>query len=344
MGIVPREFDYLDYPYIFLSNTPGCGGHLPFDYTFISYDALAFNYTIKEGNEVVSAPKGIYYCNRNTNVPFLLDSFYEPYESKLIDNRNYLVLAPSGGGKSFSSRSRLFQQYQQGFDQVVINLGGDDKMVRLINSYGKDEASYITYKEGEPLPVNPFYIVDKITNGKIEFLIDFIWLLWGGEDEISRDERSILHKIIVAFYHIDLDSEDDGGFVFNLENKDMNIVSFYDYLKSNTKEINSYFDNDKSMFNMNSLLLNLEKFSYGTYKNLFLKGLPEIQTNKKYVEFELDNIKDHPFLFTLFSMLISDITFNTMWDDSGGFKDFFIDEAWLILEKPVQSRPFSDGN
>ena len=109
MGIVPREFDYLDYPYIFLSNTPGCGGHLPFDYTFISYDALAFNYTIKEGNEVVSAPKGIYYCNRNTNVPFLLDSFYEPYESKLIDNRNYLVLAPSGGGKSFSSRSRLFQ-------------------------------------------------------------------------------------------------------------------------------------------------------------------------------------------------------------------------------------------
>ena len=116
--------------------------------------------------------------------------------------------------------------------------------------------------------MNPFYIVDKITNGKIEFLIDFIWLLWGGEDEISRDERSILHKIIVAFYHIDLDSEDDGGFVFNLENKDMNIVSFYDYLKSNTKEINSYFDNDKSMFNMNSLLLNLEKFSYGTYKNL----------------------------------------------------------------------------
>ena len=114
MGIVPREFDYLDYPYIFLSNTPGCGGHLPFDYTFISYDALAFNYTIKEGNEVVSAPKGIYYCNRNTNVPFLLDSFYEPYESKLIDNRNYLVLAPSGGGKSFSSRSRLFQQYQVG--------------------------------------------------------------------------------------------------------------------------------------------------------------------------------------------------------------------------------------
>ena len=54
-------------------------------------------------------------------------------------------------------------------------------MVRLINSYGKDEASYITYKEGEPLPVNPFYIVDKITNGKIEFLIDFIWLLWGLE-------------------------------------------------------------------------------------------------------------------------------------------------------------------
>lgn len=332
MGIVPREFDYLDYPYLFLSNTPGCCGHLPSDYTFISYDALAFAYTVKEGNEVLSDLKGLYYCNRNTNVPFILDSFYSPYESKLIDNRNYFVIAPSGGGKSFSSRSRTFQQYQQGFDQVVINLGGDDKMVRLINSYGKDEASYVTYKEGEPLPVNPFYISEYVTNGKLEFLIDFIWLLWGGEDEISNDKRSILNKILVDFYSVDLSSETKEGFEFSISENDMNILSFYNYIQKNTSEITKYFGSDSSMFNINSLTINLEKFAIGTYKNLFLSGVPEIHDKKKYVEFELDNIKDHPFLFPLFSMLISDITFNTMWDDKG-YKDFFIDEAWKILEK-----------
>lgn len=331
-GIVPTEYDYLDYPYLFLSNTPGCGGHLPADYTFLTIAEIALIYTLMDGNSIsFENEKGFVYSNRNNNIPFKLDTFFSPYESKIIDNRNYIVIAPSGGGKSFDSRAKIYQQYQMGFDQIVINIGGDDKMVRLINRNSND-ASYIKYEEGKTLPINPFYLENSITNDKIEFLITFVWLLWDGKQDISGTTHSILNKIIVLFYEINLDDKNDNG-DFNLKgNKEYSLKSFYNYLIVNKEEIKTFYHDDSSLFDLNALIINIEKFALGNYSNLFSQGKPSLFEKKKYVEFELDNIKDHPFLFTIFSMLISDITFNTMWS-AEGYKDFFIDEAWKILEK-----------
>jgi type IV secretory pathway VirB4 component len=332
-GIVPTEFNYLDYPYIFLSNTPGCGGHLPIEYTFITIADIALIYTLFESvNTDVEEKRGYLYTNRNNNTPFRLDTFFKPYEAKLIDNRNYIVVAPSGGGKSFDSKSKAFQQYKMGFDQIVINIGGDDKMVKLINANSND-AAYISFEPGVTLPINPFYVENYLSNDKIEFLIPFIWLLWGGSDEINSDKESILNKILVSYYDIDLSKTNDkGAFKINNPDREFSLSSFYYYLKGNKDEILDFFHKDKAIFNLDSLLINLEKFAEGNYANLFAKGKPALFEKKKYVEFELDNIKDHPFLFTIFSMLISDITFNTMWSTEG-YKDFFIDEAWKILDK-----------
>ena len=331
-GIVPTEYDYLDYPYIFISNTPGCGGHLPADYTFLTIADIAIIYTLLDGNSIsFENEKGFVYSNRNNNIPFKLDTFFKPYETKIIDNRNYIVIAPSGGGKSFDSRSKIYQQYKLGFDQIVINIGGDDKMVRLINRESND-ASYIKYEEGKTLPINPFYVENSITNDKIEFLITFIWLLWDGKQDIPGTTHSILNKVIGLFFEIDLNLKNEAGDFILKGNKEYSLLSFYNYLNSNKEEIKTFYHNDTSLFDVNSLIINLEKFALGNYSNLFSQGKPSLFEKKKYVEFELDNIKDHPFLFTIFSMLISDITFNTMWT-SDGYKDFFIDEAWKVLEK-----------
>lgn len=331
-GIVPTEYDYLDYPYIFISNTPGCGGHLPADYTFLTIADIAIIYTLLDGNSIsFENEKGFVYSNRNNNIPFKLDTFFKPYDTKIIDNRNYIVIAPSGGGKSFDSRSKIYQQYKLGFDQIVINIGGDDKMVRLINRESND-ASYIKYEEGKTLPINPFYVENSITNDKIEFLITFIWLLWDGKQDIPGTTHSILNKVIGLFFEIDLNLKNEAGDFILKGNKEYSLLSFYNYLNSNKEEIKTFYHNDTSLFDVNSLIINLEKFALGNYSNLFSQGKPSLFEKKKYVEFELDNIKDHPFLFTIFSMLISDITFNTMWT-SDGYKDFFIDEAWKVLEK-----------
>ncbi len=333
-GIVPNEYDYMDYPYIYLSNTPGCAGHLPSDYTFLSFTEIGVIYTLFEGNNLKSSNKGIFYCNRNDNVPFRLDLFFKPYEDKLIDNRNYFVVAPSGGGKSFASKSRLYQQHNMGFDQVVINIGGDDKLCKLINKDGNNDALYVVYEDGKTLPINPFFVEGRINNQKIEFLVSFIWLLWGGTDEIDGDKQSILNKIVVNYY--DINSDDaygEKGFLIKQSDKEYSIITFYQFLMNNKTDITEYFDGDSSLFNLNSLIINLEKFAIGNYKTLFHRGKPDLFGKKRYIEFELDNIKDHPFLFPIFSMLISDITFNTMWSDEG-YKNFFIDECWKILEKP----------
>lgn len=336
MGIVPSEYIYSDLPYIFLSGFAGCGGYLPKDYTFISYLDLSLAYCLSEGAGIFSSDRGYYYTNRNNNIPYKMDTFYEPYESKKIDNRNYFVIAPSGGGKSFASRSRLLQQYHMGFDQVVINIGGDNKLCEVINSYGKDEALYIKYEQGQTLSINPFYVEGKISNDKIEFLINFIWLLWGagGKDlDDEPDKSSILNKILLSYYDVDVTSQDEKGNFELLSNREeYSICSFYDYLINNEEKVIGLYRGDTSLFNLGSLILNLEKFAVGNYSKLFLRTKPAFEKKRKYIEFELDNIKEHPFLFPIFSMLISDITFNTMWTTEG-YKDFFIDEAWKILEK-----------
>lgn len=340
MGIVPSEYIYSDLPYIFISGFAGCGGYLPKDYTFISYLDLSLAYCLSEGAGIFNSKIGYYYTNRNNDIPFKLDTFVEPYESKKIDNRNYFVIAPSGGGKSFASRSRLLQQYQMGFDQVVINIGGDDKLCRVINSLHEGDALYIKYEQGQTLSINPFYVEGSISNDKIEFLINFIWLLWwSGSKDIDEDpdKASILNKILLSYYDVDVASQDNkGNFSLFSEREEYSVVNFYDYLINNEEKILALYRGDTSLFNLGSLILNLEKFAVGNYSKLFIRTKPAFEQKRKYIEFELDNIKDHPFLFPIFSMLISDITFNTMWTTEG-YKDFFIDEAWKILEKKGMS-------
>ena len=333
-GIVPKEYNKLDYPYIFLANTPGCAGHLPANYTFLSFAEVGVIYSLYEGNHTHGDERGLIYTNRTDNVPFLLDTFFEPYENKLIENRNYFVIAPSGGGKSFASKSRLYQQYKMGFDQVVINIGGDDKLSKLINKDGNDDALYIIYEDGKTLPINPFYIEGYLNNDKIDFLVEFIWLLWGGTESITPDKHSILHKIVVNYYGVNPhETYTENGYKYQNPGIELSIKTFYEFLIDKREIISGYFESDKMLFNLSSLILNLEKFAIGSYSTLFHNSKPELFSKKKYIEFELDNIKDHPFLFPIFSMLISDITFNTMWADEG-YKDFFIDECWKILEKP----------
>lgn len=333
-GMIAKEYNSLDYPYIFLANTPGCAGHLPKEYTFLSFVEIGVIYGLYEGNHVTNDDKGIYYCNRTDNIPFLLDTFFAPYESKLVDNRNYFVVAPSGGGKSFTSRSRLYQQYKMDFDQVVVNIGGDDKLVKLINSHNDGDALYITYEDGETLPINPFFIEGYLNNDKLEFLIQFVGLLWGKVDEIGSSAKSILNKIIVTYYGIKTETAySKKGYLFENQIGELSIVTFYSFLLENEEMIKSFYGGDENMFHLKDLIVNLEKFAIGSYSTLFFREKPDIFEKRKYIEFELDNIKDHDFLFPIFSMLISDITFNTMWV-SEGYKDFFIDEAWKILEKP----------
>lgn len=331
MEIIPYTNSKFDQDYIYQANFLGNGGLMPNEETFLTYLDLALCYWTTETNYKTD-DNGLLFNDRINNVPIYIDVFNKPYENKDITNRNYVVVAPSGGGKSFLIKSKLRQQIENPNNStVVLNVGGDDKLCRVY----PDDCLYFEYIEGQPLDLNPFWVFNNtITAGKIDFLIDFINLLWGQkEDEITSDIYSSLEKIILMFYGIDfhytIDSLNEKEYeVKNMESN--SLQDFFKFIKEKKEEI-KVATND--LIKIDSLVLNLEKYAIGIYSNLFTNGVPKTFENKKYIEFELDNIKDHKILFPVFGMIISDLVFNTMWKNDGKEKDFFIDEAWKVLEK-----------
>ena len=333
MEIIPYNCNFFDRDYIYLANHLGNAALLPLEETFLSYLDLALCYLSTETN-YRSEKSGILMNDRINNLPLYVDVFHQPYEEKKIINRNYIIIAPSGGGKSFLSKSKLRQNIENPNNRtVVLNIGGDDKLCRMY----KDDSLYFFYKEGQPLNLNPFYAFDnKISKGKLEFITEFIGLLWKTGEELTNDESSSLDKILLQFYGIKRsgkNDENDNDFevFYDITNKDNNsIKKFYNYIKDNSEEIKKL---TFGLFSIDSLVLNLEKYAEGVYSNLFVDGEPQKFENKKFIEFELDNIKDHKLLFPIFGMVISDLIFTTMWKNDGTEKDFFVDEAWKVLEK-----------
>lgn len=333
MDIIPYNNSHFDRDYIYLANHLGNGALLPVEETFLSYLDISLCYFTTETN-YKSDESGILFNDRISNVPLYIDVFHKPYETKEILNRNYIIVAPSGGGKSFLSKSKLRQNIENPVNNtVVLNVGGDDKLCRMY----PEDTLYFEYKEGQPLELNPFWVFNKqISTGKIEFLTEFIGLLWKTGEDLSNDEKSSLDKIIIKFYEIEdlsLDEieADEDNRLYKVKNFDNNsLPKFYNFIKENSSQIK---EETFGLFNLDSLILNLEKYASGMYSSLFITGEPRTFESKKYVEFELDNIKDHPILFPIFGMIISDLVFNTMWKKDDTEKEFFVDEAWKVLEK-----------
>jgi len=323
LGLKP--YKPIEDSYLYLLGTfPGNADMMPLSETILSYDSYPFLFFNPEQN-YNSDNDGFIFNDRLTQLPILIDTFHKPYLTKEIENRNFLIIAPSGGGKSFLAKSNLRQFVEKGNTKtVVINIGGDSKIAK---TYHKESLYYI-YEEGKALEVNPFYIYNNnINTDKIEFLIDFIAILWKNGEELSNDERSVLNEVFIDFYNLK-DANDEIINKTNLEKGKMNVRGFYQFLVDNSKN----YQNEK-LINIDSLLINLKKYAVGSYANLFTQGEPAKIEGKSYIEFELDNIKDHPILFPIFGMLISDLTFNTIWKQDGTKKMFFIDEAWKVLEK-----------
>ena len=326
LGIKPYSPEK-DQIYYLLGLFPGNGHELPKDETVLTYDEFPFLFFYPESN-YKSDKNGFLFNDRLSQIPIFQDTFDKPYKTKLTDNRNFLVIAPSGGGKSFLIKSKLRQFIELKDSQtVVINIGGDDKIARLY----KEESLYLKYEPGKSLNVNPFYLRENIlSEDKKNFLIDFINILWKNGESLTNDELSSLENLIIKYYKGE--KQPDDSFKVSLTKDKMNIKGFYEYLETNLENLKK----ENSLISYDSLKLNLKKFANGSYSTLFVKGEPEDLSKKKYVEFELDNIKDNKILFPIFSMLIADLTFNTMWKGKGP-KLFFIDEAWKILENPGMS-------
>ncbi len=311
LGITPYLIKY-SLKDLYLSNCPGAASKIPKEYTFIGISEQTPSLLNFE-SYYESFKDGILLCDRKNQAPIRLDLWDEPLKRGHIVNRNRLIFGPSGTGKSFLINHIASQYYEQGHHIVMIDIGNSyQKLCDLVGG------QYYTYDLDNPLEFNPFYIHKEIDIDKKEFLVSLIMFLWKGESKFTREEKQIITLYIDAYYaKLKVQPE-----IFP------KLSTFYEFVMENRVEYN-----EEKYFDKLSFDLSLRDFYDGKYRHILNSDKPVDLINERFIVFEMDNIKDHPILFPLVTMLSIDVVMGKIRALKGIKKSIFIDECWKPISK-----------
>lgn len=255
---------------------------------------------------------GILFCDTLNDEPIMVDLWDSPLKRGLIVNRNRLVFGPSGTGKSFLINHIVSQYHEQGNHVVIMDIGNSYKKLCFLVG-----GEYLEYDNNNPLKFNPFNI-DKLSIEKKEFLISLLTFLWKGPNGKSiREEKNVLSKYLDSFYEkVDNDTKYP---CFN---------SFYEHVSETDIESAEKF------FNKNSFLFSTSDFyKKGDYDYILNSNDKMDFLQKRFIVFELDNVKDHPILFPLIIMLLIETIMDKIRNLTNVKKSIFIDECWKPLSQ-----------
>lgn len=312
LGITPYQVKYA-LNELYMNNCPGAPAYISENHKFIGISEQTSSLLNFE-SYYESNKDGILFCDRKNESPLRLDLWDEPVKKGIIVNRNRLIFGPSGTGKSFLINHIASQYYEQGHHIVMIDIGNSyKKLCELV------EGVYFTYDLNSPLQFNPFYYYDEdeINIDKKTFLLSLIFFLWKGEEGASREEKQILSTYLDLYYEYVVNND-----VFP------SMATFYEFISENTavEEESSYFDKV-------SFKLSLRDFYDGHYKDILNAAEPANLIHERFIVFEMDNIKDHPTLFPLVTMLCINLVMTKIQKIPGVKKSIFIDECWKPISK-----------
>jgi len=309
LAISPLKIDgqSLDF---FLSNVPGNASKIKKYFRFVIPSKICSVFLNLEST-IVKNKTGIIFCDIINEEPISVDLWDEPLKRGQIVNRNRLIFGPSGTGKSFLINHVVSQYFEQGHHIIIVDIGNSYKKLCLLA-----KGVYLEYEEENPLTFNPFDI-SEISIDKKEFLISLLLFIWKGNGKVpTREEKNILSQYIELYYSD------------HSESRILNFSTFYDFVKEITiKESSAYFD--KKSF----LLSTAEFYEGGSYGEILNSNKKADYLNNRFIVFELDNIKDHPILFPLVTMLLIETTMDKVRQFKGVKKSIFIDECWKPLSK-----------
>ncbi len=266
---------------------------------------------------------GIRLGDRLTGKPVHVDISDEPVKKGICTNRNKFILGPSGsGGKSFFTNHMVRSYYEQGTHVVLVDVGHSYKgLCDMVNGY------YFTYSEKDPIKFNPFYIGDGdvLDTEKKESIKTLLLALWKKDNEsFGRSEYVALSNALQTYYdHLDKNAALFPGF-----------DSFYEFLQ---KEFVAILENDKVKekdFDVTNFLYVLRPYYKGGEFDYLLNASENLDLlQKRFIVFELDNIKDHPILFPVVTLIIMEVFISKMRKLKGIRKMILIEEAWKAIAK-----------
>ena len=328
MEAKPRH-NTVDVPTLFWAAIPGNAGDFPSEESFHTFIEQALCLFIGETsyNDSLS-PFGIRMVDRLTGKPVHLDISDLPMKNGTITNRNKFILGPSGSGKSFFTNHMVRQYYEQGTHVLLVDTGNSYQgLCNLIHArtHGED-GIYFTYEEDNPIAFNPFYVEDGIFDiEKKESIKTLILTLWKRDDEPpTRAEEVALSNAVNLFLEkIRIDSSLKPSF---------NI--FYEFIRDEYQDILEKKRTREKDFDVWGFLNVLEPYYKGGEYDYLLNSDKQFDLqNKRFIVFELDNIKDNKVLFPIVTIIIMETFINKMRKLKGIRKMILLEEAWKAISK-----------
>ena len=328
MEAKPRH-NTVDVPTLFWAAIPGNAGDFPSEESFYTFIEQALCLFIGETSYKDSlSPFGIRMVDRLTGKPVHLDISDLPMKNGTITNRNKFILGPSGSGKSFFTNHMVRQYYEQGAHVLLVDTGNSYQgLCSLIHArtHGED-GIYFTYEESDPIAFNPFYVEDGTFDiEKKESIKTLILTLWKRDDEPpTRAEEVALSNAVNLFLEkIRTDSTVVPSF-----------NTFYEFIRDEYQEILKTKRTREKDFDVWGFLNVLEPYYKGGEYDYLLNSEKQLDLlYKRFIVFELDNIKDNKVLFPIVTIIIMETFINKMRKLKGIRKMILLEEAWKAISK-----------
>jgi conjugation system TraG family ATPase len=306
---------------LFWAGIPGNAGGLPVEECFLTFAEQAVSFFNEETNYQSSISSyGLRLGDRISGLPLQVDLSDEPMAKGMITNRNKFVIGPSGSGKSVFCNHMIRSSVEQGAHAVIVDVGHSYKgLCELLGGY------YFTYSEQKPISFNPFYFEGILDTEKKESLKALLLALWKKDDEtFSRSEYVALSNALQGYY----DSLQQSSQTFACFN------SFYKYLQNDFTQAIEADKVQQKDFDLKNFLYVLRPYYKGGEFDYLLNATENLDLlDQRMIVFELDNIKDHPILFPVVTLIIMDVFIAKMRKLKGIRKIILIEEAWKQLTK-----------
>jgi conjugation system TraG family ATPase len=186
---------------------------------------------------------------------------------------------------------------------------------------------YFTYSETKPIKFNPFFISegDVLDTEKKESIKTLLLALWKKDDEsFNRSEYVALSNALQLYYE-HLEKNLDTFPCFN---------SFYEFLQGEFVKVLERDKVKEKDFDVANFLYVLRPYYEDGEFDYLLNAKENLDLlNQRFIVFELDNIKDHPILFPVVTIIIMEVFISKMRKLKGIRKMILIEEAWKAIAK-----------
>ncbi len=323
MDAVPKQ-ELDGAPQLFWAGIPGNEADFPMNDSFDTFAEQACCFLNLETNYRSSvSPVGIRLGDRLSGKPIHVDISDEPMQRGICTNRNKFILGPSGSGKSFFTNHMVRSYYEQGTHIVLVDVGHSYKgLCQLVKGY------YFTYDEKNPIRFNPFYIAegDVLDTEKKESIKTLLLALWKKDTEsFNRSEYVALSNALQLYYTPAPEGEKEVFRCFD---------TFYEFLQTTFVEVLKRDEVKEKDFDVNNFLYVLRPYYKGGEFDYLLNATENLELLKeRFIVFELDNIKDHPILFPVVTIIIMEVFISKMRKLKGIRKMILIEEAWKAIAR-----------